>query len=143
VLLFDAAEARMGVPLESVWRLEELAPRAIERTAGGLVVQYNDDLLRLLPVEGPGFFVPRDPQPVIVLSDGRRMAGLMVDKVFDIVEEPLVLRNRSRRPGLAGTAVVQARAVDIVDVAYYLSRGDDDCAGQAADDAARCLEASR
>jgi two-component system chemotaxis sensor kinase CheA len=48
--------------------------------------------------------------------------GLMVDEILDIVEENLHVDLNGRRPGTLGTSIIQGKATDIVDAAYYLGQ---------------------
>jgi len=122
LLVFDAgASHRMAIPLSLVARLEKIPRHGIERTEAGLVVQYRGSLLPLLPVDAVESARLCDPQQAIVISDGSRSIGLLVERVEDIVDEHLVIRIRSWRPGILGTAIVNGRATDIIDARHYLT----------------------
>ena len=121
LLMFEAGEAsNMAVPLSLVARLEEFPRKDIERSGDRLVVQYRGDLLPLLPIHGATNGTP-DPQPVIVFSEGQSSMGLMVDRIQDIQEERLMIRMPSRRSGVLGTAIVNGRATDIIDLRHYIT----------------------
>jgi two-component system chemotaxis sensor kinase CheA len=122
LLLFDRGDgALMAVPLALVARLEEIPKDRIERTGDRLVVQYRGDLLPLLPIDG---YYPEtngpDPQPVIVFSENKSSMGLIIHRIQDILEERLVIRMNSQRPGVVGTAIVDGRATDVIDTQYYI-----------------------
>ena len=122
LLLFDRGDgALMAVPLALVARLEEIPKERIERTGDRLVVQYRGDLLPLLPIDGyyPDASGP-DPQPVIVFSENKSSMGLIIHRIQDILEERLVIRMNSQRPGVVGTAIVDGRATDVIDTQYYI-----------------------
>jgi len=125
MLLFGAGEdVVMAVPLSLVARLEEFPQNKIEHNGGRKVVQYRDNLLPLLSIEGAGYgnAEPIDPQPVIVFSDNSRSMGLMVNEIKDIIDEQLVIRMQSDRPGVLGTAIIGKNAVDVIDTQYYVTR---------------------
>tara|TARA_R110002095_G_scaffold205518_1_gene188933 strand:+ start:10743 stop:13421 length:2679 start_codon:yes stop_codon:yes gene_type:complete len=125
MLLFGASEdVVMAVPLSLVARLEEFPQNKIEHNGGRKVVQYRDNLLPLLSIEGAGHgnAEPIDPQPVIVFSDNSRSMGLMVNEIKDIIDEQLVIRMQSDRPGVLGTAIIGKNAVDVIDTQYYVTR---------------------
>tara|TARA_R110002111_G_scaffold262289_1_gene337807 strand:+ start:90077 stop:92743 length:2667 start_codon:yes stop_codon:yes gene_type:complete len=125
MLLFGAGEdVVMAVPLSLVARLEEFPQNHIEHNGGRKVVQYRDNLLPLLSIEGAGYgnSEPIDPQPVIVFSDNSRSMGLMVNEIKDIIDEQLVIRMQSDRPGVLGTAIIGKNAVDVIDTQYYVTR---------------------
>jgi chemotaxis protein histidine kinase CheA len=122
LLVFDAgASHRMAIPLSLIERLEKIPRQAIERTGSGLVVQCRGSLLPLIPADASDAARSSDPQQAIVISDGTTSIGLLVERVEDIVEEYLVLRIRSWRPGILGTAIVDGRATDIIDTRHYLA----------------------
>lgn len=120
ILLFSAGGQTMAVPLSLVARLEEFSPDMLEQTGERIVVQYRDDLLPLMPVHGHEGRATRDPQPVIVFSEGQRSMGLMVDQIQDIIEDRLMIRMQSRRPGVMGTAIINNQATDILDLQHYI-----------------------
>lgn len=125
MLLFGTGEeVVMAVPLSLVARLEEFSQESIENNGGQKVVQYREDLLPLLSVEGAGYATgePLDPQPVIVFSDNNRSMGLMVNEIKDIIDEQLVIRMQSDRPGVLGTAIIGDNAIDVIDTQYYVTR---------------------
>jgi two-component system, chemotaxis family, sensor kinase CheA len=96
-------DRQVAIPLEAVTRLEELPAGAIERVGDRELVQYRGEILPLVRLGGPpdGGVVP-----VVVCSTGGRGVGLVVDAIVDIVEGA----------GGAGTAVVQDRITELLDV---------------------------
>lgn len=125
MLLFSVGEDEtMAVPLSLVARLEEFPQASIEHNGGQKVVQYRENLLPLLSVEGTGYGggEPIDPQPVIVFSDNNRSMGLMVNEIKDIIDEEFVIRMQSDRPGVLGTAIIAKNAIDVIDTQYYVTR---------------------
>ncbi len=121
VLLFNVGQGRtMSVPLALVSRLEEFTSEEIERTGERDLVQYRGDLLPLLPVDGYSRTNEQSVQPVIVFSEGDKAMGLMIEEIDDIIEEELIIRIQSSRPGVLGTAIVNGRATDIIDAQHYL-----------------------
>ncbi|MCA9014575.1 MAG: chemotaxis protein CheW, partial [Planctomycetaceae bacterium] len=125
MLLFGVGEKEtMAVPLSLVARLEEFPLESIELNGGRKVVQYRENLLPLLSVEGSGYGGGEqiDPQPVIVFSENNRSMGLMVNEIKDIIDEQLVIRMQSDRPGVLGTAIIGKNAIDVIDTQYYVTR---------------------
>jgi two-component system chemotaxis sensor kinase CheA len=123
LLLFETdRQARMAVPLSLVSRLEEFPRTSIERSGQRLVVQYRGNLLPLWSVHDDPPDSIADRQSVIVFSEKEQSLGLMVQRIEDILEERLVIRMPSQRPGVLGTAVVDGKATDILDIQYYLKQ---------------------
>jgi len=53
---------------------------------------------------------------VIVYMHNGRSIGLVVDRILDIVEESFVTQAQTGRKGVSGSAVIQKRVTDILDV---------------------------
>jgi two-component system, chemotaxis family, sensor kinase CheA len=137
---------RMAIPLSLVARLEEFPRSAIERAGTQEVVQYRDAILPLIDVSrvlrrrrsdnGNGRTAAHRKAPplqkagdeetvhVVVYSDEGRRVGLIVGRILDIVEETLVSRARSNRPGVLFTAVVQGRVTEFLDVEGIIRSAD-------------------
>lgn len=145
VLLFATRDGgRMAIPLSLVARLEEFPRSAIERVGPQEVVQYRDDIMPLIDVaralrerrpsktrdpmrrraKGPPSIDERDPVQVVVYAGPRQRVGLIVDNILDIVEETLVSRGASRRPGVSFTAVIQGRITEFLDVEGIIRAAD-------------------
>ncbi len=129
LLLFRVgASGRMALPLSMVARLEEVARTDVERAAGRDVVQYREailplvDLGRVLGVESASAL--DGPLQVIVYSEGGRSVGFVVDQILDAVEETITTRHRGGRDGVLGSAVVQGKVTDLLDVHGVLRRSD-------------------
>lgn len=125
VLLFDAGDKRtMGVPLSLVARLEEIPKEKIETAGRRKVVQYRDQLLPLLTIDGMSSVGDDSSniQPVIVFSEGNNSMGLLVHGIRDIIEERLTMHMNSNQPGVLGTAILGGQAVDVIDTHYYINQ---------------------
>jgi two-component system chemotaxis sensor kinase CheA len=123
LLLFRAGSFdRLAVPLSLVARLEEFPQSAIEHAGGGQVVQYRNRILPLVslrevlePGTSAGAQVP-DLVQVVVFNDGDRSVGMVVDEILDVTEEAVTVRQKSKRKGLVGSAVVGKRVTDFLDL---------------------------
>ena len=124
MLLFRAGQhARLAIPLSIVNRLEELPAESVEYSAGQYVVRYRDEILTLLNTssflgDDTGEAVPRKGKlSVIVIQNGERRVGLLVDGIIDIVQEEVSVMCSSTQAGLLGCAVIGGRVTDLLDVA--------------------------
>lgn len=121
LLLFRVGRSnRMGIPLSMVARLEEIPADRVESAAGRDVVQYRGAILPLIFL---GRELSREPRPsstdpllVIVYSVQGRSVGFVVEQILDIVEEVITVRSQAGREGVLGSAVVQGRVTDLLDV---------------------------
>lgn len=121
LLLFGMGETgRMAIPLSMVDRLEEFAANTVEDSANQEVVQYRGQILPLVRLsQALGVTAESsddDVLQVVVFSDHGRSVGLVVDRILDIVEDALEVRRDVNRDGLLGSAVIQDRVTDLVDV---------------------------
>ena len=86
----------------------------------------NSELLRISRLfgddglEGAG----TGPLQVVVYSDGERSAGLIVDRIHDIVQEPLRMSRGGGEEGVAGSAIIQRRITEILDLPGILRSHD-------------------
>ncbi|HNY13259.1 MAG TPA: chemotaxis protein CheW, partial [Candidatus Wallbacteria bacterium] len=53
---------------------------------------------------------------VIVYSNNDNNVGIVVDSIIDIVEEVFEMQSAGCREGVLGTAVIQKRIIEIIDV---------------------------
>lgn len=120
LLLSSSDGCRMAIPLALVSRLEEFDLNSVERAGSKEVVQYRNQILPLIRLsEALGKANPTsDGQPlsVVVHNAGGRSVGIVVDEILDIVEEAPNISAQSNKDGILGSAVLQQRVTDILDV---------------------------
>jgi two-component system chemotaxis sensor kinase CheA len=112
---------RVAIPLDRVNRLEEFETSNIEFSLGRPVVQYRDAVMSLVHAgdwlgQGSAADWTARKVQVVVHAKGGRVAGLVVDRILDIVEQDLVIQAGSADSRLAGTAVVQGQVTDLLDL---------------------------
>ena len=131
LLLFQVGESgRMAVPLSLVARLEEFSRGAVERAGAQQVVQYRGKIMPLINIASAvevsdgnadrASTADRSPLQVLVYSEGGRSVGLVVERILDIVEEEIVVEKVGERQGVSGSAVVQKRVTDLLDIHQIL-----------------------
>jgi two-component system chemotaxis sensor kinase CheA len=138
---------RLAIPLAQVARLEEFSRSIIEHMGTSEVVQYRGEILRLVHINRalnqprrrrnsvkdgarkraatPAAATPQSDtiQVVVYAGQGLRV-GLVVDKILDIVAEPLLAKAPSNRPGVMFSAVVQGRVTEFLDIDSILRAAD-------------------
>jgi two-component system chemotaxis sensor kinase CheA len=120
LLVFRAGSPQpKAVPLALVTRLEEIAVDRIEFSNGRHMVQYREQLMPLVEMDGVTIRTG-GVQPILVFADDGRSMGLVVDEIVDIVEEHLSIEVMSSRDGILGSAVVKGQATEVIDVGHYL-----------------------
>jgi two-component system chemotaxis sensor kinase CheA len=129
LLLFRlGAERRMAIPLSMVARLEEFPRSGVERAGQYQVVQYRDHLLPLLRLNEllgeTGSAEASEALQVVVYSHEDRDVGLVVENIVDIVEESVVVHRRQRPGAVYGTAVIQQKVTDLLDVRALIEGAD-------------------
>src|SRR6266478_2570237 len=108
-----------AVPLALVTRLEEIAADNIELSNGRHMVQYRDQLMPLVQMEGVKI-ATSGAQPILVFADDGRSMGLVVDEIIDIVEEKLDIEVAGGEQGILGSAVIKGQATEVIDVGHFL-----------------------
>jgi two-component system chemotaxis sensor kinase CheA len=63
---------------------------------------------------------------VVVYSEGDRSVALVVDPIVDIAEDAVTARNDAQEDGLVGTAVIQQRVTELLDVRRAILAADPD-----------------
>jgi two-component system, chemotaxis family, sensor kinase CheA len=119
LLVTGVGDRRVAIPLDTVTRLEEFERSRIEHTGSREVVQYRDAILPLVRLAHLLGAVPEDTGdtiPVVVYSERGRSVALVVDKIVDIVEEAAAVRSDFGEDALGGTAVIQQRVTELLDV---------------------------
>jgi two-component system chemotaxis sensor kinase CheA len=131
MLLFDASKnRRMAIPLSVVARLEEIPWASVERSGAQEVVQYRGQILPLIRVSDhiSGFGAvtdeQHDPMQVVVYSEQGRSVGLIVGRIEDIVEEVITVRREAASQGVLGSAVIQEKVTDLLDVPAVIRAAD-------------------
>jgi two-component system chemotaxis sensor kinase CheA len=120
LLVFRAGSTQpKAVPLSLVTRLEELDAAKIELSNGRHMVQYRDQLMPLVEIEGVKIRTS-GAQPILVFADEGRAMGLVVDEIIDIVEERLNIEVASNNEGILGSAVIKGLATEVIDVGHFL-----------------------
>jgi two-component system chemotaxis sensor kinase CheA len=121
LLVFRAgSEQPKAVPLGLVTRLEEIAADKIELSNGRYMVQYREQLMPLVLMNGISIRT-QGSQPILVFADERRSMGLVVDEIVDIVEERLNIEVAGEQhAGILGSAVIKGLATEVIDVGHFL-----------------------
>ena len=120
LLVFRAGSAQpKAVPLALITRLEEISSDKIELSNGRYMVQYREQLMPLVQMDGVEV-ATSGVQPILVFADDGRTMGLVVDEIVDIVEEKLAIEVASGRDGILGSAVIKGRATEVIDVGHFL-----------------------
>ncbi len=121
MLLFRAGQTHpRAVPLSLVARLEEIDISTVETSDGRLMVQYRDALMPLILADQSMNLRENGNQPVLVFTDRQFTMGLAVDEILDIVEDELEIKLASDKDGVIGSAVINGKASEVIDVTHYL-----------------------
>jgi len=122
LLLFSAYDdSPKAVPLSLVARLEQIKMADIENSGGQMMVQYRDELMPLQLFHPSMDISQSREKPVLVFTDKSRSLGIIVDDIIDIKEERVDLQVNANKPGLQGSAIIDGKATDIIDVIHYLN----------------------
>jgi len=111
-------ERRVAIPLTMVTRLEQFAVSSIERVGSREVVRYRGQILplvRLGDLLGTTGTDVATSLPVVVYTRAGRSVALAVEAIVDIVEQR-VDHQQVDDVGLLGSAVIQERVTELLDV---------------------------
>jgi len=127
LLLFAAGDgAPKAVPLSIVARLEEINLQDVEFSSGRPMIQYRGQLMPLVSYDSSATLEKTGKKPVLVFVDETSTMGLIVDKIIDITEEVVDLQLASSSPGLLGSAIIDGKATDVVDIGHFLNSSNKD-----------------
>jgi two-component system chemotaxis sensor kinase CheA len=127
VLFCGPGESRMALSLNSLARLEEIPVTRIEHSGERLVVQYRGQILPLVRVsdvlpsparsenESSDSDSPASVQVLVLNSDGHSF-GLVVDRILDIVEQPVAVRAPATRPGILCSTMIADHVTELIDI---------------------------
>ncbi|MDQ1682794.1 MAG: two-component system, chemotaxis family, sensor kinase CheA [Frankiaceae bacterium] len=125
-----ADERRIAIPLSAVTRLEEIPSASLEQVGPREHLQYDGNVLpiaRLSRVVGAldsGESADERLLQVVVYTANGRSIGLVVDAIIDIDDEPAASLTDIDGPGVSGTAIVQQRITEILDVQQAILAAD-------------------
>jgi two-component system chemotaxis sensor kinase CheA len=133
-LLFSGPDdAHMAVPLDTLARLEELPVSQVEKTGTRWVAQYRGQILPLIDLahalqerrtrrrskEFEAASGVERYQVLVCNHEGYR-AGLVVERIVDIVEDSAEAQYPASREGVLYSAVIQGRVTEMIDVPTIL-----------------------
>lgn len=119
LLITGVGDRRVAIPLDTVTRLEEFPINRIERVGSREVVQYRDQILPLVRLSyllGASSDTVGENVSVVVYTERQRSVALVVDKIVDIVESTISSRGNVDDDGLIGSAVIEQRVTELLDV---------------------------
>ena len=121
LLLLDLQDGKpAAIPLSAVSRLEEISTARIERGGDYWVTQYRDKIMPLVPVGFSELAIGNSHDDasfhVVVHAINGRRIGLVVERIRDIVDSSVSLDAGTQRRGTLGSAVIQGRVTDLLDV---------------------------
>jgi two-component system chemotaxis sensor kinase CheA len=138
LLVTAVGERRVAIPLDTVTRLEEFPRDRIEHAGAREVVQYRGQILPLVRLShllgAYGEEAEGDTVSVVVYSEGGRSVALVVDRIVDIAENSMTVRRDVEEDGLVGTAVIQQRVTELLDVRRAILSADPNFYRDAADE---------
>ncbi len=119
LLIVAIGPRQFAIPMALVTRLEDFAARALEQVGSRTVVQYGEHLLTLIDPTGLLGMPPleaTETAPVVVFGLDRRVVGVRVSAIRDIVEEAATLHPARGIAGVAGAIVVEGKTTEVLDV---------------------------
>ncbi|BBH64984.1 ATPase [Actinoplanes sp. OR16] len=138
LLVTAVGERRVAIPLDTVTRLEEFPRDRLEHAGSREVVQYRGQILPLVRLShllgAYGEELEGDTVSVVVYSEGGKSVALVVDRIVDIAENSTTARREAEEDGLVGTAVIQQRVTELLDVRRAILAADPNFYNDSMDD---------
>ncbi|MFI1991404.1 chemotaxis protein CheW [Actinoplanes sp. NPDC020271] len=138
LLVTAVGERRVAIPLDTVTRLEEFPRDRLEHAGSREVVQYRGQILPLVRLSHLLGAYGEEPEgetvSVVVYSEGGRSVALVVDRIVDIAENSTTARRDADEDGLVGTAVIQQRVTELLDVRRAILAADPNFYTEAGDE---------
>ncbi len=122
LLVKSTSDTLAAVPLEAVTRIDDIARDRIEYANGAPVLQIGNQQVPLLLIDPGISLVGAGSVPVILFSHAGTSFGLVVRAIVDVVNEVLSIAPVAIGSGFIGTAVLQGRVTNIIDLAHYYAR---------------------
>jgi two-component system, chemotaxis family, sensor kinase CheA len=135
-LLFAGEDdARMALPIEALQRLEQFPASQIEQHGSQWAVQYRGRILPLLHLEHalderrrrrrnprPGADTAEKQCQVLVCQDNNgQTAGIVVERILDIVDDAAEVRYPATRTGIRYSTVLKGRVTELLDLSAILA----------------------
>lgn len=129
LLLLRVGDRQAAVPLHQVARLEEFDRSAVERAGQQEAVQYRGRILPLVrmgdsqaPASDGDDASGGRLQVVVHTDDSGHSVGLIVDRVLDIVREPVSFADAAdvTNGSRIGSAIIARRVTELLDVGDFL-----------------------
>jgi two-component system chemotaxis sensor kinase CheA len=107
------------LPLSNIARIETVASDRIEQSSGMMLMRHQG---RLMPIvaAAPDVTVRDGDNTVFVISPDGEPFGLLVDSIVDIIEHGLDVEIGGDAPGVIGVADIDGKAVELLDIAFFL-----------------------
>ena len=123
ILSFKAGgKSLKAVPLSLVSRLEEIDVKDIEYSDGKPLVQYRGQLMPMMTLNDTYQIKEEGRQQVLVFANAGKTMGLIVEEIIDILEDNIEVELVSNTKGVIGSAVINGKSSEIIDVAYFLEQ---------------------
>jgi two-component system chemotaxis sensor kinase CheA len=119
LLIFNAEDTTpKAVPAFLVTRIAEFEESDLERSGEKIMVQYQGRLIELHPL---GKTIDGETVKALIFADEGEdhIFGIIIERINDIVTTSLKIEESARRPGYLGSAIVEGRATDILDISHY------------------------
>ena len=127
LLLFRTGDGTpKAVPLSLVARLEEINTADIELSSGKAMIQYRGQLMPLIPFDHTVDLSGAGTRPVLVFSDETSTMGLVVSEIVDITEEIVDVQVSANASGIVGSAIINGKATDVVDIGHFIRASNKD-----------------
>lgn len=117
-----------GIMLEDITRLERMSAAAIEKKGRKLFCKYRDSIIQLIDMgealSSSSILSRRSKQEhetqkmvdVVINDIDGETVGIIIEKVIDVIDAKLSVKQKSHRRGIAYDAAIGDRIVELLDI---------------------------
>ncbi|ALL14114.1 chemotaxis protein CheA [Caulobacter henricii] len=112
--------ALKAVELGQITRLEHVPVGELQHLGSRAALQYRGKLMPVLCVDEDQRLKTEGVQPMLVVAGMLYTMGLAVDRIVDVVETPVTIELSPTKTGIIGTALINGRATEIIDLDHFM-----------------------
>jgi two-component system chemotaxis sensor kinase CheA len=112
--------ALKAVELGHITRLEHIPVEQVQIIGSRAALHYRGKLMPILCIDEDQALKTDGVQPLLVITGMLYAMGLAVDQIVDVVETPVTIELSPTKTGIIGTALINGRATEIIDLDHFM-----------------------
>ncbi|WP_419254160.1 chemotaxis protein CheA [Caulobacter sp. ErkDOM-YI] len=112
--------ALKAVELGQITRLEHIPVEQVQLIGSRAALHYRGKLMPVLCIDEDQTLKTDGVQPLLVVTGMLYAMGLAVDQIVDVVETAVTIELSPTKTGIVGTALINGRATEIIDLDHFM-----------------------